>query len=191
MGLAQQSHASSHYDEWWVSIILTWKHPLLFWLGVANEGCIAKLPFYLSTHFSTSTLSYLLSHCFPPLFLCQCALWVLSSGPCNTQTSCREENLDWYSVQRWSTSWWWRREEKKEEWMRAVIYQKEILYYKFTDWFKYIGRWDSFYKKLFIINDYNTVQIIASLFESSKSLCMKLHSRRAEKKEITFLLKIN
>lgn len=38
--VARPGHASSHYDEWWVSIIPVWKQPLLFWLGMANEGCI-------------------------------------------------------------------------------------------------------------------------------------------------------
>ena len=94
-GRAQQGHASNHYDEWWLSIVLTWNHPLLFWLGVANERCIAKLPFYRSACFfyicPPLLPSYLLSRLFPPLFLCQWALWVSSSGPCNTQTSCREE----------------------------------------------------------------------------------------------------
>lgn len=74
-----------YYDEWWLSIILTWKHPLFFWLGVANE---AKLPF-LSLH--SLLYSRLLSYLLSLLFLCQWALRVLSSGACkNSQTSCRE-----------------------------------------------------------------------------------------------------
>lgn len=59
MSLGRPGEASSYYDEWWLSIILTWKHPLLFWLGVVNEGCIAKLPFYPSTHFSALSFALL------------------------------------------------------------------------------------------------------------------------------------
>lgn len=59
MSLGRLGEASSYYDEWWLSIILTWKHPLLFWLGVANEGCIAKLPVYPSAHFSALSFALL------------------------------------------------------------------------------------------------------------------------------------
>lgn len=59
MSVGRPGEDSSYYDEWWLSIILTWKHPLLFWLGVANEGCIAKLPSYPSTHFSALSFAFL------------------------------------------------------------------------------------------------------------------------------------
>lgn len=91
--VSRPGHASSHYDEWWASIIPVWKQPLLLWLSLANEGCIIHplAFFFFNTYFLSLLLSSSLSHiASPPLFLCSCALWVLSSGPRNTQTSCRE-----------------------------------------------------------------------------------------------------
>lgn len=60
--VARPGRASSHYDEWWASIIPVWKQPLLLWLSLANEGCIIHpLVFFFFTHTFSLCCSPLLS----------------------------------------------------------------------------------------------------------------------------------
>lgn len=64
---------------------------------MANEGCIIH-PLTFSPSTLSVVLSYPPSHRLRPLFLCQRALCALSSGPCNTRTSCGETVVWCFSV---------------------------------------------------------------------------------------------